>query len=72
MIIFIASQDAFFVGDRMILIIPDNYNQIIENVNMYDGLILSIDKYSVNVRYQVSLDEIKQICKEFNNKEIFV
>ena len=65
MIIFNASYDAFFVGDRMILIMPDNYDQIIKNVNLYDGLILSIEKYSVNVRYQINLDEIKRICKVF-------
>lgn len=72
MIIFNASYDAFFVGDRMILIMPDNYDQIIENVNLYDGLILSIEKYSVNVRYQINLDEIKRICKDFHDKDIFV
>ena len=72
MIIFNASYDAFFVGDRMILIMPDNYDQIIENVNLYDGLILSIEKYSVNVRYQINLDEIKEICKKFHDKDIFV
>lgn len=72
MIIFNASYDAFFVGDRMIIIMPDNYNQIVENVNLYDGLILSIEKYSVNVRYQLNLDEIKKICKNFQDKHIFV
>ena len=56
----------------MILIIPDNYNQIIDNVKYYDGIILSIEKYSVNVRYQLNLNDIKKICNKLKDKDIFI
>ena len=44
-------------GGKMILIMPDNINQITDNTKYYDGVILSIDKYSVNSRYTLSIDE---------------
>ena len=56
----------------MILVIPDNYEQIIENKDYYDGIILSIDKFSVNSRYKVNLNELKDIIDKLDNKEIFV
>ena len=40
---------------------PDNIEQIKENINLYDGVILSIDKFSVNARYTVSIDDIKEL-----------
>ena len=56
----------------MILIMPDNINQIKDNKNLYDGVILSIDKYSVNSRYALSINEIKDIIKIIPNKEVFI
>ena len=56
----------------MIMIMPDNINQIMDNIDLYDGLILSLDKYSVNSRYTLSLDEIKDIITKLDNKDIFI
>ena len=56
----------------MIMIMPDNINQINDNKDLYDGLILSLDKYSVNSRYTLSLDEIKDIITKLDNKDIFI
>ena len=56
----------------MILIMPDNINQIKDNKNLYDGVILSIDKFSVNSRYTLSINEIKDIIKIIPNKEVFI
>ena len=56
----------------MMLIMPDNKNQIMDNIDLYDGLILSLDKYSVNSRYTLSLDEIKDIITKLDNKDIFI
>lgn len=56
----------------MIMIMPDNKNQIMDNIDLYDGLILSLDKYSVNSRYTLSLDEIKDIITKLDNKDIFI
>ena len=56
----------------MILIMPDNIEQIKENINLFDGVILSIDKFSVNARYTVSIDDIDSIIKLIPNKEIFI
>ena len=56
----------------MILIMPDNIEQIKENINLFDGVILSIDKYSVNARYTVSIDDIDSIIKLIPDKEIFI
>ena len=56
----------------MILIMPDNVDQIKDNKNLYDGVILSIDKYSVNSRYTLSINEIKDIIKIIPNKEVFI
>ena len=56
----------------MILIIPDNINQIMDNIDLYDGLILSLDGFSVNVRYTLTLDEIKDIRSKLDKKDIFV
>ena len=56
----------------MILIIPDNIEQIKENINYIDGVILSIDKFSVNVRYTVNIDELESIIKLIPDKEIFI
>ena len=74
MILFKSSSDDFFsiVGDKMILIMPDNINQIKDNIKYYDGVILSIDKYSVNSRYTLSIDEIKDIIKIIPDKEVFI
>ena len=51
---------------------PDNIEQIKENINLFDGVILSIDKFSVNARYTVSIDDIDSIIKLIPNKEIFI
>lgn len=59
-------------GGKMILIMPDNINQITDNTKYYDGVILSIDKYSVNSRYTLSIDEIKDIIKIIPDKEVFI
>ena len=56
----------------MILIMPDNINQITDNTKYYDGVILSVDKYSVNSRYTLSIDEIKDIIKIIPDKEVFI
>ena len=56
----------------MILIIPDNINQIMDNLDLYDGLILSLDGYSVNARYTLTLDEIRDIRSKLEKKDIFV
>lgn len=59
-------------GGKMILIMPDNINQITDNTKYYDGVILSVDKYSVNSRYTLSIDEIKDIIKIIPDKEVFI
>ena len=51
---------------------PDNINQIKDNTKYYDGVILSIDKFSVNSRYTLSINEIKDIIKIIPDKEIFI
>lgn len=51
---------------------PDNINQIKDNIKYYNGVILSIDKYSVNSRYTLSIDEIKDIIKIIPDKEVFI
>ena len=56
----------------MILIIPDNINQIMDNIDLYDGLILSLEGFSVNARYTLTLDEIKDIRSKLDKKDIFV
>ena len=56
----------------MILIMPDNYNQIVENINLYDGIILSIEKFSVNSRYKITLMELKKILKILKGKEVYI
>lgn len=56
----------------MILIIPDNINQIKDNYNYYDGVILSIKDYSVNSLYTIELNDLKKIIPLLNNKEIFI
>ncbi len=56
----------------MILLMPDNVDQIKDNTKYYDGVILSIDKYSVNARYTLSINEIKDIIKIIPNKEVFI
>ena len=61
-----------YVGDKMILIMPDNINQIEDNSKYYDGVILSIDKFSVNSRYTLSINEIKEIIKIIPDKEVFI
>ena len=56
----------------MILIIPDNINQIMDNIDLYDGLILSLEGFSVNARYTLTLEEIKDIRSKLDKKDIFV
>ena len=56
----------------MILIMPDNYNQIVENINLYEGIILSIEKFSVNSRYKITLMELKKILKILKGKEVYI
>lgn len=56
----------------MILIMPDNIEQIKDNTNMFDGVILSIDKFSVNARYTVSVDCLDNIIKLIPDKEVFI
>ncbi len=56
----------------MILIMPDNINQIKDNLNLYDGIILSLDKYSVNTIYNLSIDEIKDLLPLLKEKEVFI
>ena len=51
---------------------PDNINQIKDNTKYYDGVILSVDRFSVNSRYTLSIDEIKDIIKIIPDKEIFI
>lgn len=62
----------FLVVILMILIIPDNINQIMDNIDLYDGLILSLEGFSVNARYTLTLDEIKDIRSKLDKKDIFV
>ena len=56
----------------MIIIMPDNINQIMDILDLYDGLILSLDGYSVNARYTLTLDEIRDIRSKLDKKDIFV
>ena len=56
----------------MILLMPDNVDQIKDNTKYYDGVILSIDNFSVNSRYTLSINEIKDIIKIIPNKEVFI
>ena len=56
----------------MILIMPDNINQIKDNTRYYDGVILSVDRFSVNSRYTLSIEKIKDIIKIIPDKEIVI
>lgn len=56
----------------MNLIIPNNLKQIIDNIDLIDGVILSLKGFSVNTLYQVSMDELDNLFKILKNKEIFI
>lgn len=73
MIIFKAFfEDAFFVGDCMILIMPDNIEQIINNVDLIDGVILSIRNLSVNSLYTIDIEDLDKIIPKLKGKEVFI
>ena len=56
----------------MILIMPNNLEQIKENIDLYDGVILSIEKFSVNTIYTITIDDLKSIIPLLKDKEIFI
>ena len=56
----------------MNLIIPNNLKQITTNLDLIDGVILSLKDFSVNTLYQVSMDELDNLFKILNNKEVFI
>lgn len=73
MIIFKAFfEDAFFVGDCMILIMPDNIEQIINNIDLIDGVILSIRNLSVNSLYTIDIEDLDRIIPKLKGKEVFI
>lgn len=55
----------------MFLFIPKNINEVYSLRDYYDGLILSLENFSVNYP-SFSFDEIKRIIMDFNDKKIFV
>ncbi len=65
-------RGAFFVGDLMILIMPNSLNQIKDNIDLIDGVILSLQDYSVNSLFKITLDELEYFCNLLKNKEIFI
>lgn len=56
----------------MILIMPNNLEQIKENIDLYDGVILSIENFSVNTIYTITIEGLKDIIPLLTNKEIFI
>lgn len=57
-----------------LLIMPSNINNIKTLLSHIDGVIVGLEKLCVNMPYDYSFDEVKEIiklCKE-NNKEIFI
>lgn len=56
----------------MILIMPNNLEQIKENIDLYDGVILSIEGFSVNTIYTITIEDLKNIIPLLTNKEIFI
>ena len=56
----------------MNLIIPNNLKQITDNIDLIDGVILSLKDFSVNTLYQVSLDEIDKLFNILKDKEVFI
>lgn len=55
----------------MYLFIPKNTKEVYELEEYYDGLILSLEKLSINYPC-FTLEEIKEIIKNVKNKKIFV
>ena len=53
-----------------ILVMPSDNN--IEKLKETDGYLLSLQGWSVNSPYKVTLEEIKNIKNEMKSKEIFV
>ena len=53
-----------------ILVMPSDNN--IEKLRETDGYLLSLQGWSVNSPYKVTLEEIKNIKNEMKSKEIFV
>ena len=56
----------------MNLIIPNNLKQITDNIDLIDGVILSLKDFSVNTLYQVSLDELNNLFNILKDKEVFI
>ena len=56
----------------MILIMPNNLEQVKENIDLYDGVILSIEKFSVNTIYTITIADLKSIIPLLKDKEIFI
>lgn len=51
---------------------PNNLEQIKENIDLYDGVILSIENFSVNTIYTITIEGLKDIIPLLTNKEIFI
>lgn len=56
----------------MLLIVPDSYKQIKNNIDLCDGFILSLDGFSVNTKYKINLNDLKKIMKITKDKEIYL
>ena len=56
----------------MILIMPDNLEQLINNVDLIDGVILSIKDLSVNSLYTITIEELDSIISKLKGKEVFI
>lgn len=56
----------------MNLIISNNLKQITDNLDLIDGVILSLKNFSVNTLYQVSMSELDSLFKILKNKEVFI
>lgn len=57
-----------------ILVMPKSINQVNTLINDIDGIIIGLDKLSINMPYYFSYEEIKELIKicNDNNKEVFI
>ncbi len=54
-----------------LLLMPDNYQQIIENYNQITGIIVGIKQLSCHVPFLLTEDEIAGFLKKHSDKDIF-
>lgn len=54
------------------ILIPDNYEQINQSINLIDGYIIGIKGYSVNTFYNIDIDNISDLEEVMLKKEVFI